>query len=212
MKLEIEDPHALRNHALAISFHGYRLQRPLSVSIPRPPGTRRASPHITAVAAASANRYSLERVTRERDSPPKLAEGSLAAAREGLWRNQEAAGAGRRDDMDTIEKFVCEQNVARYRTKLEAETDAARRSTMIRLLVAEESKFGIKTEQLASVDRHIARCRELITRQEALIGEMQSNGHDASRANALLETLVESLRVHKQYRATIRSSVDTMSA
>lgn len=113
--------------------------------------------------------------------------------------------------MEAIDRFVCEENVARCRNELENETDAARRSALIRLLIAEESRLGFTIEQLASVDRHIVRCRELIATQQARIGRIEGSGHDVSRAGALLETLMQSLAVHEQHRSSIRNRLNGMS-
>jgi hypothetical protein len=111
--------------------------------------------------------------------------------------------------MDTLEKFVCEQNVVRFRERLEVETDAARRSMTIRLLIAEEDRLGFTLEQLANVDRHIVRCRELVDRQQERVSRMQGNGADNGQAVSLLETLRESLLAHEHYRRRICKNLDS---
>jgi len=113
--------------------------------------------------------------------------------------------------MDPIEKFVCEQNIARWRQQLETETNAGRGSAVIRLLVAEETKLGLTLEHLAGVDRYIGRCRALIARQKAIIEELHGNGHDVSQARVLLDTLMQSLTTHERYRSGICNEIDRVN-
>jgi septation ring formation regulator EzrA len=113
--------------------------------------------------------------------------------------------------MNATDKFVSERNVARCRERLECETDPSVRQTIIRLLVDEEDKLGATLEQLANVNRHIKRCRDLIAQQGARIAEMQSKGHDIVRAHALLETFAASLAVHEEHRDTLRKLLDQRS-
>jgi hypothetical protein len=113
--------------------------------------------------------------------------------------------------MNTTDKFVCERNVALCRERLESETDPSMRQAIIRLLVDEETKLGATLEQLANVNRHIKRYRDLIAQQGAWIAEMQGKGHDIGRAHALLETFAATRAVHEEHRETVRKLLDQRS-
>jgi len=55
---------------------------------------------------------------------------------------------------------------------------------------------------LRLADEHIARAKEIIARQEAIIGELLRDNHDASQAEQLLESFRRSLDVfldHKRF-------------
>lgn len=110
--------------------------------------------------------------------------------------------------MDALERFVCDQNVAQFRDLLTREMDAARRTVLLRLLVAEECKLGFDMEQLANTDREIARCRAHVERQRTLVAELKRDGRDTARASALLETLTQSLAAHEQHRRRICEKLD----
>jgi hypothetical protein len=105
--------------------------------------------------------------------------------------------------MDGLQRFVCEGNVAHFRDRLKYEASPPRRIVLLDLLIAEEDKLGLDLEQLASVEREIARCKDLIVRQGRLIGELQEGGHGTAQADALLETLTETLAVHETHRGRI---------
>jgi hypothetical protein len=110
--------------------------------------------------------------------------------------------------MNETENFVCKENVALLRRGLETEIDPARRSVVMQLLLAEETKLGSKLEHLGDVEQYIARCQELIFRQEVLVHQMEGNGGDTSQARALLMTLTQTLALHEHRRSQIHKTID----
>ena len=59
--------------------------------------------------------------------------------------------------------------------------------------------------ELAEADRHIAHGEGLIARQQALVNELQQDGHDTQAARDLLETMIESLRQMHAHRRLIEA-------
>lgn len=58
-------------------------------------------------------------------------------------------------------------------------------------------------QHLDEADRQIAQGRAHIDKQRAIIADLERDGHDTTQASALLETLLESQRLHERRRATI---------
>jgi hypothetical protein len=74
---------------------------------------------------------------------------------------------------------------------------------LLGLPVEHERRFGISQEQLESVDRHIARLRQIIAGQTQLIGDLRAKGLAADRAEVALDTLNEMMFAHLSFRQTI---------
>ena len=58
-------------------------------------------------------------------------------------------------------------------------------------------------DHLAQAERHIAGGRLIIERQQALITELERDGHPTAQARALLDTFVELQRMHEDDRERI---------
>jgi len=59
---------------------------------------------------------------------------------------------------------------------------------------------AILARHLEQAERQVAEGKEHIATQEAVIAELVRDGHDASQARALLDTLLESQALHEQHR------------
>jgi hypothetical protein len=78
---------------------------------------------------------------------------------------------------------------------------------------ASEVTMNIDDEKAAleKADIDIASARERITHQQALILELERDGHETSEASKLLSVLCETLRVMIEYRATIVDQINRLS-
>jgi hypothetical protein len=99
--------------------------------------------------------------------------------------------------------FVYEQNVLRFSERLQAEDDPATRKILSKLLLEEENKFAVTSERLDNADRHIARCKSLISLQYTVIDNLKNDGHDTQRAERLLRNMMELHDVFVSYRQTL---------
>ena len=113
--------------------------------------------------------------------------------------------------MDAADKFIAERNVERFRDQLKAEVDSQRRGTLLRLLVFEEKKLGYSFEQADKTEREIARCRELIQRQQTLVSQLKEAELDTTRADALLESLVRCELVHREHLHRLNREIERSS-
>jgi hypothetical protein len=66
-------------------------------------------------------------------------------------------------------------------------------------------------EALKKANRDIGTARERIARQEALIVELEHDGHSTSAAVTLLNVLKETLEAMLDYRATIVEQIERLS-
>ena len=62
-------------------------------------------------------------------------------------------------------------------------------------------------EALARADRHVVESRERIAKQQALIEQLEHDGHDSSMAKALLQEFRHSLQLHIAGRAAIEADL-----
>jgi hypothetical protein len=77
--------------------------------------------------------------------------------------------------MDDTTAFVERQNLNRFRSELEKGVgNGPVRSLLLNLFLEQEKRFGMGWEQLARVDRHIARLRTIIAGQVALVDRLKS--------------------------------------
>ena len=83
-------------------------------------------------------------------------------------------------------RFSAQENIELYRRELENGVDEPMRSTVLRLLVEEENRFGHTREQLHKLDRHIARLSEIMARHVELMDKLQSMGSPLRRASVVL--------------------------
>ena len=65
------------------------------------------------------------------------------------------------------------------------------------------SRHGMEHRHLVQADRHIAKAKELIERQKAIVRERERAGEDVSRSQRLLDTLRESLGEFETHRQMI---------
>jgi hypothetical protein len=62
-------------------------------------------------------------------------------------------------------------------------------------------------KHLAQAERHVTEGRATIQRQQQIIVVLESDGHDAAQAHALLETFLVTLALHEQEVVRIRSAL-----
>jgi hypothetical protein len=104
-------------------------------------------------------------------------------------------------------KFVAMQNVKHFRTKLHNEVNPDRRVLLQRLLVEEEDRVGASSEVLAGVQRAIDDYTRQIAELTSIIKTLQIDGPGATVAKAQLETLTDSLELHKTYCRKLQSKL-----
>ncbi len=102
-----------------------------------------------------------------------------------------------------MDKFVARENIRHFCDRLEAETDAASRSLLRRLLVQEEDKLGHNSEALGEIENHIARAKGHVNRQQALLASSQRDAHDTTEALVLLNAYSEILLAYENQREKI---------
>jgi hypothetical protein len=107
-----------------------------------------------------------------------------------------------------MDRFIALENIKHFRDRLRSEPDPAARSMLQRLLVEEEDKLAADLELLADVAQEIVRCQEHIDRQRVLVKTLERDGLDGATARALLNGLIETLAVHRDYRQRIATRVE----
>jgi hypothetical protein len=99
-----------------------------------------------------------------------------------------------------MDRFVAQE--------IRSETDAALRSLLQKLLVEEEDKLAADLELLADLAREIAKCRQWIEKQRALVEDLERKGRDVTISRALLNGVVETLNIHQQYHQRIATRLE----
>lgn len=62
-------------------------------------------------------------------------------------------------------------------------------------------------EKLAEADRHINHAEDLIARQRNIVADLQRDGHDLEKAQALLSTMIEALEQMYRHRSVIEAEL-----
>jgi hypothetical protein len=82
---------------------------------------------------------------------------------------------------------------------------------LAQFLIEEEDKLGRNFETLDAIATHIANGKMRVERQQSLIASMERDGHDTTRARALLSVLSETLltvqALHEERKDRLRSQV-----
>ena len=108
-----------------------------------------------------------------------------------------------------MERPIAWENIKDFRDRLWSESDPNIRSHLQKLLITEEDKLGAKLELVSDIERHIRESNRRIERQQALVATMARDGHDGlSRAEALLDGLIESRLLHEDYRERILIAIN----
>jgi hypothetical protein len=108
-----------------------------------------------------------------------------------------------------MERPIAWENIKDFRDRLWSESDPNIRSHLQKLLITEEDKLGAKLELVSDIERHILESNRRIERQQALVATMARDGHDGlSRAEALLDGLIESRLLHVDYRERILIAIN----
>ncbi len=108
-----------------------------------------------------------------------------------------------------MDRFIAKENIKHFRDLLWSEVDQNVRARLRELLIAEEDKLAANLELLANIDEHISDGNRRIDRQRALVNAMERDGHNGlARAKVLLACLMESQRLHQEYRRLVQISID----
>jgi hypothetical protein len=108
-----------------------------------------------------------------------------------------------------VDRFIARANIKHFRDRLWSETDPVTRSSLQKLLVAEEDKLAASFELLADIETHIADGNLRIERQRDLVAAMERDGRDGlPKARDLLYGLLESQVLHKEFRERILVKVE----
>jgi hypothetical protein len=59
---------------------------------------------------------------------------------------------------------------------------------------------ALLAKHLEDAERQVVLAKEHIARHEAVIADLERDGHDTTQARTLLETLLESQALHEQHR------------
>jgi hypothetical protein len=102
-----------------------------------------------------------------------------------------------------MDRFVARQNIDRCRSRLETDTDPARRAFLLKLLVQEEDKLGYTLELLDDVEREILKVRTQIDAFKVLIADLEHLGHSSRSDRGRLEAKSQVLDVYAQYRRNL---------
>jgi flagellar biosynthesis chaperone FliJ len=107
-------------------------------------------------------------------------------------------------------KFVAQENVTRFRRELENGAEGKRRDMMLRLLVEEENKVGLTSEQLDEVQRQIERIKQIISAQLETFTMLKAAGHSVERAERSLTNAVHLLATHEAHHAKIEAALSAL--
>ncbi len=87
--------------------------------------------------------------------------------------------------------FIIRQNIEKFHSRLLFEEDPGVRDVLLRLLIQEEDKYGIKEERVAIVEERISINLTLIDKQRKIIEKILEDGEDPTLANRMLINLIE---------------------
>jgi uncharacterized protein YhaN len=59
---------------------------------------------------------------------------------------------------------------------------------------------ALLAKHLEEAERQVAQGKDHIAKQQAIIADLERDGHDTRQARTLLETLLESQALHEQHR------------
>lgn len=107
--------------------------------------------------------------------------------------------------------LVREQTVLRFSARLETDDYPGTRSPLSKLLVAKENKFAVTAERLATLDRHITKCKSFISQLYTLVDEQKAGGRDAQQAERLLRNTLEIHNLGLSYRHVLLQGLDRLT-
>src|SRR5262249_2306052 len=103
--------------------------------------------------------------------------------------------------------FNAEQNVQHLRRRLEHGAEEVTRSVLLKLLLDEENMLGLTQEQLRRVDRHIAKFRQLLSKQTRRIERLVTFGIDTEARRLVLATLNDIMTNYQIHRQRITAAL-----
>lgn len=109
------------------------------------------------------------------------------------------------------DSLVHEQAVLRFSARLETEDYPGTRNRLSKLQVAKENKFAGTAEQLAKLDRHIAKCKSFISLLYTLVDGLKSDGRNFQQAERLLRNTMEIHDLCLGYRDVLLQASDRLT-
>lgn len=99
--------------------------------------------------------------------------------------------------------FIVRQNIEKFHSRLLIEEDPGVRDLLLRLLIQEEDKYGVREERVSIVEERISFNSILIDRQREIVESLLKAGEDPTLANRMLVNLIEA-------RELLRSRLDSL--
>jgi|SRR5262245_37929170 len=107
-----------------------------------------------------------------------------------------------------MDRFIARANITFHTARLMTEWDADVRRRLHLLLVEALDRLGADLELIVEIERTISAFDALIERQRKLVMTLQHDGLDGDgRAKALLDGLVESRSVYRNYHRRMLCSL-----
>ncbi|CDX56164.1 conserved hypothetical protein [Mesorhizobium plurifarium] len=88
-----------------------------------------------------------------------------------------------------MDRFIARENIKHFVDRLHTETDQRTRSTLQKLLIAEEDKLAKLSERLDVMDHNVLRITDLAVMQRARLNGAHMDGDGAALARRHLENL-----------------------
>lgn len=107
-----------------------------------------------------------------------------------------------------LERFVVEQNVAKFADCLCNECDPERQDILRELLLQEINRFSVRSYHIELVQRHIDECQRRIEGQTLLIFDMISAGRDTTEANSALGNMRKTLELFQALQTGFIKDLD----
>ncbi len=104
---------------------------------------------------------------------------------------------------ELADKSTANENISRFRQRVEDGVDRRTRATLLGLLLLEEDMLGRTRAQLDRADRHIARLQQTIQKME----ERARDGFTTECSQALFETMHDLLATYRFHRSKIAATL-----
>jgi hypothetical protein len=104
--------------------------------------------------------------------------------------------------MDDMDRFIVENNVSAFFSKLACEPDIDRRAMLSRLLVEEENKFARLAGHLDSLDSYIAKCDAQIAKHRAFL-DRGARSEDQQRVT---KSILDNIAAIKDLLGSVRET------
>jgi hypothetical protein len=107
-----------------------------------------------------------------------------------------------------MQRFVIERNIANYVDHLQGDSLSPGNEVIRRLLIEEEDRFGLCTEQLENVQRWISECERRVLAINALPAGRAKSPVDADLRVRTLSNLRDLLQLFRERQAWLQKKLD----